>query len=111
MFVVIPSEELSAECVRVLLRAKTAGEVRSILERLELAFRKRIVIGDVRTAVRFRDAKSAEQLGHAVRFHRRTAVAVDDQLILGDALFLHRLADQPLGQVALSRDAIIQPTT
>ena len=77
----------------VLLRTKAAGEVRSIFEGLELTFRERIVIGHVGTAVRFRDSKRTEQLSDAVRFHRRAAIAMNDQLILDNALFLHRLAD------------------
>jgi hypothetical protein len=52
---VVPGEEPVTETPRVLQRAKASGEVRPVLQGLELAFRKRVVVGDVRPA---------EALGH-----------------------------------------------
>ena len=55
VLVIVPVEELLAETVTVFLGAESIRKVRPVLEGLELAFRKRIVIGDVRPAVRFGD--------------------------------------------------------
>ena len=59
MLFVVPLKELLAKCAAVLDTAETIGKFRTILQRSELALRIRIVVGDVRPAVRLGDPKSA----------------------------------------------------
>ena len=49
--VVVPAEEVAAERLGILNTAETFGESRSVLQRLELGFGKRVVIGYVRPGV------------------------------------------------------------
>ena len=48
MFLVVPGEELAAERQAVVVGRKPLRELWPVLERLELAFRERIVVGHVR---------------------------------------------------------------
>ena len=64
------------------------GEFGGVLERLELAFGERIVVGDVGSAVGFGDGQAAQQLGHGLGRHGRSAIAVDGQLLWADLLTL-----------------------
>ena len=99
MFVVVPGEERAAEAKAVLLGIETVGELRPVLERFEVALRERIVVGDMRPAVRLGDAQRGQQLSDALGAHRRSAVGVDRQLLGVETLFVAALADQPPGQV------------
>ena len=56
MLVVVPHEESTAETQSVLIAAKAIGKFGAVLHRLELAFRKRIVVGNMRPTMRFGDA-------------------------------------------------------
>ena len=58
MLLVVPSEETVAEAARILQRAKAVGKFRTVYERLELTFRERIVVGDVRPARQVSKAES-----------------------------------------------------
>ena len=58
MFLVVPAKESLTECTAVLNAPEAVGELRPIFQGAELTFRIRIVIGDVRTAVGFRDTQS-----------------------------------------------------
>ena len=54
VLLVVPSEKSLAESPGILNAAETFREIRSILEGLELRFRKGIVVAGVGSAVRFR---------------------------------------------------------
>jgi len=60
MLVVLPVDELAAELQTLFDAGETVGEVRLIFHRLELALRKRVVVGDVRPAVRLGDPQRGE---------------------------------------------------
>ena len=49
--------------------------------------------------MRLGDAQRRQQLGHTVRFHGWSPVAVDDQFVLPNTFPLNRLSDQSLGQL------------
>ena len=100
MFIVVPVEKLAAKCQRVFVASKTLGEVGPILQRFILAFRERIVIGNVRAAVRFGDSQRSQQMSNLMRCHRRAAVAVNDQLAGLDSLFFDRFLNQLFGQIS-----------
>src|SRR5206468_9668709 len=55
MLLVVPAEEDLPKCTAILNRSKTLRKLRTILQRFELRFGKRIVVGDMRTAMRFGD--------------------------------------------------------
>jgi hypothetical protein len=57
LFVVVPAEEILPERTAILDRPEAFGKLRTILERLDLRFRKRIVVRHLRPAVRFHHAQ------------------------------------------------------
>ena len=56
VFFVVPAEKFLTESPAVLDAAEAVRELRAILQRAEWTFRVRVVVGDVRTAVRLGDA-------------------------------------------------------
>ena len=98
VLVVVPLEEGLAETASVFDGAEAVRETRAVFEGAELAFRIRIVIGDVWTAVGFDDAQIGQQQGHGFRFHGRTAIRVDGELAGRDVLRVATMLDEPLGQ-------------
>ena len=80
MRLIIPREERAAECFGVLDAAEGFRECRLILKRFEVAFRERIVVADVRPAVRFCDAQVGEKEGGCFGFHRAAAIGVQGKL-------------------------------
>lgn len=54
---VVPVEKVLAETASVLMRAEAVGEAGPVLERLEVALGERVVVRDVGTRVRLRDAQ------------------------------------------------------
>src|SRR5579872_3742510 len=62
MLVVLPVKELRAEALGVFETVEAGGELRAVLEGLKLALGERVVIGDVRAAVRLDDAQRCQQL-------------------------------------------------
>jgi len=58
---VVPGEEDLAEAAGVVGRAETLGELGPVLQGLELTFRERVVIGDMRPAVGLGDAQVGQQ--------------------------------------------------
>jgi len=74
MLLVVPSEETVAEAARILQRAKAVGKFRTVFERLELTFRERIVVGDVRPA---REVSKAES--YKLRKVRNAVHAIVDR--------------------------------
>ena len=80
MLGVVPGEEALAERPRAPDRAEALGELGPILQGLELRFGERVVVGDVRPAVRLGDAQVGEQQRHRLRGHRGAAVGVQGEL-------------------------------
>ena len=61
MFVIVPIEELGAEPFAVFERTEAIGKARAIFQRLVDRFGVRVIVADVRTAVRLRKAEAIEQ--------------------------------------------------
>ena len=99
MLVVVPLEKGLAKPARVFDRTETIRETRPVFQGAELAFRVRIVVGDVRAAVGFDDAQIGEQQSHGFRFHRRGAIGMDRELTRRDVLRVTGMLDEPLGQL------------
>jgi hypothetical protein len=66
MIVVVPEKEGLAEAARVFDRAEALRKVRPVFQRTELAFRIRVVVGDMRAGMRFDDAEVGQQMGHGL---------------------------------------------
>jgi hypothetical protein len=56
MLVVVPGKEATAKTQTIVVAAEAIGKLGSVLHGLELAFRKGIVVGNMRPAMRFGDA-------------------------------------------------------
>jgi hypothetical protein len=95
---IVPVKEASAEGFGIFDAAETLGEARLILQRLEVAFRKRVVIGGVRAVMRTGDAEIGQQEGGGLGFHRTAAVGVQRQLAGHDVVFRDRIVEQRLKQ-------------
>src|SRR5581483_9948237 len=91
---VVPVEEPPAEVARVLEGAEAVRELRSILERLELRLRVRVVVGDVGPAVRLGDAEIREEKPDGLRGHGGTAIGVERELTRQDLLLRAGLGDE-----------------
>src|SRR4051812_13272321 len=61
---VVPVEEVLAEGTRVFDGAETPGKLRSILERLEVRLRIRVVVGAVRSGVALGHPEVSQQQRH-----------------------------------------------
>ena len=81
------------------IRSETVWKLRSIFERPELGFRKRIVVADARPGVAGGNPEVGEQLGDELAPHRRAAVGVNRQLVRRDALLLSGRRDQALREL------------
>ena len=57
---VVPVKELLAEGAGILQAAEAVREIRTVLERAELAFRIRVVIGNIGAAMCFSNSKIGE---------------------------------------------------
>ena len=77
---VVPIEEAAAEASGVLDAAEALGELRLVLEGLEVAFGERVVVGDMRPVVRAGDAEIGEQQGGGFGLHRAAAIGVQGEL-------------------------------
>lgn len=91
VILVIPSEEAAAEGPGILDAAEALGELRLVLESLEVAFGERIVVRGMRPVVRTGDAKIGEQQGGGLGLHRATAIGMEGELagrhlVLGDGV-------------------------
>ena len=74
MLGVVPSEECLAMRPCIGDRSEAVREVRAILESLELGFGVRIVIGDVRTAMRLADLQIDQQFSDRLGAHAGAAL-------------------------------------
>ena len=66
MVVVVPGEELGAVGQGFVIGCESIWEIGLVFEGLELAFRKRVVIGDAWSAVRFDDPQRGQQLSNGL---------------------------------------------
>jgi hypothetical protein len=82
MIMVVPAEEPVAEHPRVLDAAEAVGEVRPVLQGLELRLGVGVVVRAVRPGVALGHAQVGEQERHRLGGHRAAAVGVDGQLVL-----------------------------
>src|SRR5450830_1723596 len=98
VLVVVPGEEPLAEDAPLLDRAEAAGELRAVLQGLELRLRDGVVVGHVGPAVGLFDTQVRQELGHGPGAHRASAVGVSGQLAGGDPLLAAGLGDQLGGQ-------------
>src|SRR5271166_237275 len=98
MVLVVPVEELAAEASGVLDTAETFWEARLILQGLEVAFRKRVVVGRVRAVMRPGDAEVSEQERGGFRLHWAAAIGVQRELTGRHVMFFDRIVEQRLEQ-------------
>ena len=75
MLVVVPPEEDLPEGTPIFEGSEALGILWTVLERSELRFSKRIVVGHMRPAVGFRHAEIRQQQGDRPAAHRAAAVA------------------------------------
>src|ERR1019366_4452131 len=99
VLLVVPSEKVLAKGSGILDTAKPFREVRPVLQRAKVAFRIRVVVGNIGAAVRFGDAQVGQQEGHRLGRHRGAAVSVDGQLVRLDVLLVAGIGNQPFGQL------------
>jgi hypothetical protein len=64
VLMVVPMEVAAAEAPRIVDGTESIREARAVFEGLELRFRVRVVIGNVRPAVALRDPKIEEEIVH-----------------------------------------------
>src|SRR5688572_12379849 len=76
MLGVVPAKEVLAMRTGVLDRPEARWKVGPVLQRFELRLGVRIVIRDVRTAVRLGDVQIDEQRGHWLGAHARAAISM-----------------------------------
>ncbi len=86
MLYVVPFEESPAERQCRFKALEPIREFRSVFQRLELAFRERIVVRYMGPAVRFGHAEGCQQLRYLLGFHRWPPVAVQRQFVLPQAV-------------------------
>ncbi|SPE23403.1 hypothetical protein SBA2_1230004 [Acidobacteriia bacterium SbA2] len=97
--VVVPAEEGLAKPTGVFDGAEAVREARAVFEGPKLAFRIRIVIGDMRTAVGFDDAQIGQQQSHRFGFHGRTSIGMHGELAWQNVLRVTGMLDEPFGQL------------
>ena len=95
---VVPLEEWTAEYPGIHGGSESIGELRVVLQRLELALRERVIVGHMRPAVALADPKIGQQQGRGLGFHGRATVGMKDQLSGADSLLRACLLNELLGQ-------------
>ena len=98
VFLVVPGKEDLPKRPPVLERSEPLWKLRTVLERLELRFRKRIVVRHVRAAVGLGHAEVGQQQRHRFALHGRPAVRMERELARLNAVLRAGLADEALGQ-------------
>jgi len=94
---VVPLEELLTEGTAVLNAAEAIREFRTVLHGAELAFRVRIVVGDIRPAVSLGDAQVGHHVGR-LGSHHAAAVGMDVELAGRDLVLANGFFNKLLGQ-------------
>lgn len=98
MLFVVPLEELPTEGAAVLDAAEAIRELGALLQGSGLAFRVRVLAGDVRPAVGLGDARAGHQKGDWLTGHDPAAAGEDVELAGGNLMFGDGLLNEPLGQ-------------
>jgi len=98
MLVVIPDEKLLTESAAIWEAAEAIRELRTVLQSSELAFRIRVVIGYIRSAVGLGDAEIGHEEGHRLRRHDPATVGVDVELTGGNLVLANGLLNELFGQ-------------
>ena len=98
---VVPGKEVLAEGARVVQRTEPLGKGRAVLERLELAFRERIVVGDPRPAQAAAFAEVGKLPHQGFGLERGAAVGMNCQRTRCDPLLGTAFGDQPTRQLAV----------
>ena len=99
VLVVVPVEEALTVRASVLERAEARGEVGPVLQGLELRFRVRVVIRDMRAAVGAGDIEIDQQLRDGLGAHARAPIGMQGEGAWGDVLLGDRLGDELLGEL------------
>src|ERR1051325_9904312 len=109
MLLVVPVEELLAEGATVLDTAESVREFRAVFHGAKLAFRIRVVIGNVRPAMCLGDAQVSQHNSHRLGSHDLAAVGMDGELPGGNVVFSDDFFDELPGQFRAFPGATIQP--
>jgi hypothetical protein len=94
MLLIVPIEEAAAERLGILDAAEAPWKLRLVFHGFEVAFRERIVVGGVRSAVRFGDAEIGEQKRRGLGAHGTTTVGMQGQLAGRHAMFGGGIVEQ-----------------
>lgn len=111
MLVVVPSHEPTNEIVPVFKRSESIGKFGVVFQRTKLGFRERVIIANVRAAVRTYDTELVHQGAHRLRRHLCAAIGMNDCLAGFDTLTFQRLLDEMPCELGVSSTPSIQPTT
>ena len=95
---VIPLEKLLAKGAAVLDAAEAIWKLRAVLHGSELAFRIRVVVGNIRTAVALGDTQVGHQKGDRLGPHDPAAVGMNGELAGGNLVFADSFLNELLGQ-------------
>ena len=76
VFFVVPAEKSLRKSTTIMNAPETSRELRPIFHGAELAFRIRIVVGDMRAAARFGDPQVGQQERYGLGTHRCAAIGV-----------------------------------
>ena len=98
MPVVVPDEEATQVSTRVLYAVEARGEVRPVLERLELRLRERIIVGNPRPRERRRHPEIDERFRGGLGAHWAAAIRIQRKGVARDAVFLAGLLDERAGE-------------
>src|SRR5215472_8766803 len=94
VLLVIPTKKSLTESTTVFEASETVRELRPILQRAELAFRIRVVVRNMRTAVCFGHPQIGQQEGHRFGGHGGAAIGMQCELARTNPLLLATLLDQ-----------------
>src|SRR5579863_1847848 len=95
---VIPLEKLLAEGAAVLDATEAIWKLRTVLHGSELAFRIRVVIGNIRSAVALGDAQVGHQKGDRFGPHDPAAVGMNGELAGRNLVLADSFLNELLGQ-------------
>ena len=79
MLVVVPGEEFLTKGAAVLNTAESIGETGPVLQSAKLAFRVRVVVGNVGSAVRLGNAKVVQQKRNVFGAHHFPPVSMNGE--------------------------------
>src|SRR5665811_2523444 len=100
VFVVVPVEEAATERLGVFEGPEPFREGGSILHRLELRLRIRVVVRDVWPGMGFGDPEIADEQSNRFGRHRRSPVGVDRQGAPINTLCGDRVGEEPLSEMS-----------